>query len=157
MGHGGQALLRLLSHRYRSYGRAECDMEAVGFDDVFASALAQLGMPPDRTHATADAIPDQWPLALRRLYAIAAVHPLSVDHHRLLSPSETWRSDQRLVFAEENQQVLIWAVGEDDPSDDPTVWQGQPQPGGSVVWYSEEMPVTEFMVEWWTWVATQRD
>ena len=71
------------------------------------------------------------------------------EHHRLLPPEELDEHAGKVVFAVENQEVVVWAFDRDDPSDDPLVWQGQP----SGEWYSEEASLSRFMVGMWEWIV----
>lgn len=74
----------------------------------------------------------------------------------MLPPDELKRDDGKVVFAEENQQVVVWAFDAADTVEDPQVWQGQAgsgDTGDAMVWYREEETLSSFMVSMWRWVA----
>lgn len=122
----------------------------------FLAALEELDQPADPTHRMNDEVPNWVPLVLRELYLVAGNHPLNRAHHRLLRPDELKPNDGRVVFAEENQQVVVWAFETTDTAADPMVWQGQPDPDDATgfVWYSEELTLSEFVISMWRWIVT---
>lgn len=124
------------------------------FTPRFLAALEELGQPADRTHRTNDEVPNWVPLALRELYLVAGNHPLNRAHNRLLPPDELKPDDGRVVFAEENQQVVVWAFETVDTAADPMVWQGQPDDAAGFVWYSEDRTLSEFIISMWNWIVT---
>lgn len=129
---------------------------AVGeFAAKYLSALYDLGHVVEPSHGVAGQVPDWLPPALGELYRIAGMHPINRTHHRLLLPDELERRNGRVVFAEENQQVVVWAFDVEDQEDDPIVWQGQPEPAEPTgfVWYSEEQPLSAFVIEMWSWLT----
>ena len=97
----------------------------------YASELAQI---LQRELGRSDGIPFQdiarcekrlgtpLPIALREYYAMAGKLDINVEHNRLYTPRQlkNWRG--KLVFMEENQNVVFWAVDIDD-SMDPEVLQ----------------------------------
>lgn len=100
-------------------------------------------------------LPEWLPQSLRELYRVAGNHPLNRVHHRLLSPDELERDDERVVFAEENQQVVVWGFDADEEAADPLVWQGQPNvdEATGLVWYPEDQTLSEFLLSMWTWIT----
>ena len=127
------------------------------FADLFRSSLADLGLPADDSHRLSVPLPPSLPRSLKALYLVAGQHPINGMHHRLLLPNQLDRRGGKVIFAEENQQTIVWAFDESDGVDDPEVWQGQLAAGGldeGIVWYSEELPLSRFVVEMWTWTVT---
>lgn len=130
---------------------------AVGeFAARYLSVLDDLGQPADPSHRWVGSIPVWLPPSLRELYRVAGNHPLNRVHHRLLPPDELERDDMRVVFVEENQQVVVWAFDTHDRAADPLVWQGQPDPDEATgfVWYPEDRSLSEFMISMWKWILT---
>ena len=131
-------------------------MPAGEFAARFLAALDDLGQPADPSHRLAGSIPDWLPLSLRELYRVAGNHPLNHVHHRLLLPDELERDDKRVVFAEENQQVVVWAFDVAERAADPLVWQGQPDRDGAtgLRWYPEDRTLSGFIIAMWKWITT---
>ena len=90
----------------------------------------------------------QLPIALREYYAIAGKLDINVEHNRLYTPRQlkNWRG--KLVFMEENQNVVFWGVDIDD-SGDPEVLQACNEM--PLRWYSEECTLSRFIVKMWRW------
>lgn len=130
-------------------------MEVGEFAARYRAALDDLGHPADATHGLTGPFPDWLPRSLEDLYRVAGNHPLNSTHNRLIPPDELMTHDRRVVFAEENQQVVVWAFDADGPDDDPLVWQGQPDSDDpeSLTWYSEEQPLSDFIIDMWGWVT----
>lgn len=130
----------------------------VPFEDFYRSSMAELGIPIDPEHALEEPLPPSLPAALAAYHRIAGRHPINKMDNVLLTPNELEREDQKLVFAIENQGVVIWGIDESDDADDPEVWQGQPSglswDDGGVVWYSEELPLSRFIIEMFTFAVT---
>ena len=83
------------------------------------------------------------PAALRAFYLVAGrERRFNVCHNRLLAP-QSWTTDRhRLIFMEENQQVVFWGVSlrnrdvQDPPvsqgvNDEPIVWRPEHRKCGS--------------------------
>jgi hypothetical protein len=90
------------------------------------------------------------PAALRDYYLVAGHHEINREHNILYLPDQLAMVDGYLVFAEENQRVVIWGFREDElESADPVVYQSQdPETLG---WYSEKMAFSIFIVKMWRW------
>lgn len=86
------------------------------------------------------------PDALNDWYEVAGDGPVSRAQNRIFPPSglRTW--GDKVVFAEENQGVVVWAYQASDTSEDPLVWQGQPVADG-VEWYSEDERLSRFLID----------
>jgi hypothetical protein len=86
------------------------------------------------------------PSALREYYLVAGrERRFNTSHNRLLSPKDWSVERQKLVFMEENQRVLWWAVPTQRPQavGDPPVFQGlNDEP---VRWYSERRRCSVFL------------
>lgn len=132
-------------------------MSNAEFADLYRSTLADLGVPAGDSHQLTGEFPPFLPQSLADLYSVAGHHPINGMHNRLLLPDQLQRRDGKVIFAEENQQAVVWAFREADAARDPEVWQGQPAAGGfdeGIVWYSEESPLSRFIVKMWTWTIT---
>ena len=88
------------------------------------------------------------PTALGEYYAMAGKLDINVEHNRLYTPRQlkNWRG--KLVFMEENQNVVFWAVNIND-SVDPEVLQACNEM--PLRWYSEECTFSRFILKMWRW------
>lgn len=122
---------------------------------TFRTALSDLGRPLATNHRLISGRIGALPAALRTLYHFTGNHPLNHVHNRLIDPDRLRPSNGKLIFLEENQQSVVWAVDVKSLAEDPLVWQGQPQADkeSSFTWYSEEKRLSEFITEMWAWVA----
>ncbi|MFD2562883.1 hypothetical protein [Aquimarina rubra] len=84
------------------------------------------------------------PSVLKELYSTAGNNTLFSDgFHHLAEITELFIKDNKLVFLQENQSVLHWAV---DLADSKTVYQTTDQSfDKDVEWYSEELHVDQFI------------
>lgn len=90
------------------------------------------------------------PDSLKTYYEIGARLVINKEHNVLYDPTELELIDGFLVFAEENQRVVIWGIRESDLlSNDPIVYQGQEHE--KIDWYSEEKTFSEFIIDMWRW------
>lgn len=86
------------------------------------------------------------PEALNDWYHVAGDGPLSRRHNRIFPPSNLRTWGNKVVFAEENQGVVMWAFEVPNTSEDPPVWQGQPFDDG-VEWYPEDEHLSRFLID----------
>jgi hypothetical protein len=94
------------------------------------------------------------PQALMDYYAIAGQHWINKHHNLLYSIQELEWVGNKLVFMEENQSVAFWGILETDLREaDPIVWQGVN--GESLEWYSEDLTVSQFLMEMWRWTLAE--
>ena len=127
------------------------------FEELYRTSLAELGMPLKPEDALGGSIPTWLPASLAAYYRVAGRHPVNQLHNHLFPPDQVELRGGKLVFAEENQGSVIWGFDEIAGTEDPEVWQGQPTAGDyddSVDWYSEDLPVSQFLVEMWKWTIT---
>jgi hypothetical protein len=127
------------------------------FEGYFRASLAALGIPVEPGHALAEPLPPWLPAALSAYYRIAGRHPVNEMHNRLLPADELQRAHGKLIFAVENQGSVIWGLDDSDDAADPEVWQGQPigrDWNEGILWYSEEMPLSRFLMTMWTYTIT---
>lgn len=125
-----------------------CGVDVGDFATWYAEALEEVGL----TLRPADAIdqPDRsdLPASLRGWYRIAGNSPLNSAHNLIFSADQLREHDGKVIFAEENQEVVVWAYEAGDTDHDPEVWQGQPDPTGhALTWYSEELQLSRFLIE----------
>jgi hypothetical protein len=126
------------------------------FVDHYRDALADLGQPAERSHELTGPLPTWLPRSLADLYRVTGRHPINHVHHRLFPPDELIRQDGKVVFAEENQQVVVWAFSNSDSTEDPQVWQGQPASEDTndvTAWYREDETLSDFVVSMWKWIV----
>jgi hypothetical protein len=93
------------------------------------------------------------PRALFDYYIVAGRHPVNRDHDRL-HPIEglEWMGD-KLVFLEENQSVVYWAIDRSDLEEsDAIVWQGVN--GEPIEWFAEGYRLSRFLMARWKWIVT---
>lgn len=91
------------------------------------------------------------PASLKAYYRTAGREvALNGAHNRLLLPDEWDVSDQKLVFLEENQGVVVWSVDVSLHADDPPVFQGSPDLSE---WYPEHPLLSQFLQAMLHWQA----
>lgn len=128
--------------------------DEVFYARFFAATLRSMDTAPDESHRAAEPIPTDWPAALKALYSVAGQHPANHRHNRLLAPGEAMSHESKLIFAEENQHVVVWAIDQSEVLADPRVWQGQADAAGGYRWYLEDRPLSGFMAEMWRWIRS---
>ena len=122
-------------------------MTQAAFEEYYRHALKELGFSLGLADALDDDIPAGIPDALRAWYRVAGRSRLNSAHNRILGPGELGHEGGKVVFAEENQEVVIWGFGVSENVDDPEVWQGQRDISAGCEWYSEELALSRFLVE----------
>ena len=50
------------------------------------------------------------PVALQEYYHLIGKHPINKEHNRILAPNEIYYIGDYLVFAEENENVVVWGM-----------------------------------------------
>ena len=63
------------------------------------------------------------PSSLREYYLLCGKHKINQTHNRLLAPADLFVVGKRLVFMEENQNVVYWGVSCKSADGDPSVVQ----------------------------------
>ena len=96
------------------------------------------------------------PLALRDYYLVAGRHWMNTNYDRLLQPNELRTEDSHTIFMDENQCVSHWAFKNNDPNEDPAVYQGQFE-DGRIVWYPLNQSLSHFIIESWIETCTGGD
>jgi hypothetical protein len=92
------------------------------------------------------------PRALVEYYALAGNHPINTQHNRLYSIAQLVWMDDRLVFMEENQEVVYWGIARDDlKTANPIVWQGVN--GTPLEWHAEDYRLHQFLMAAWNWAV----
>ena len=90
------------------------------------------------------------PTALREYYAVAGRLPLNKEHNRLYSPGKLKILAGKLVFMEENQNVVFWGMDLGSLREsDPEVFQANNEE--SIVWHSEGLAFSDFIIKMWRW------
>ena len=90
------------------------------------------------------------PLALADYYAVAGRHPINSQHNTLLPIEKLEWLDDKLVFMEENQVVVLWGIDRAKiGSTNPVVWQAPNiEP---FEWYEEPYLLGQFLMAMWHW------
>jgi hypothetical protein len=117
------------------------------FTAWYRLALDEIGVPLRPEDIGSDTEETELPNALRAWYRVAGNSPLNSAHNRILTPDRLRRIDDKVAFAEENRESVFWAYDAASAADDPLVWQGQPVGEHPVAWYSEELPLSRFIIE----------
>jgi hypothetical protein len=90
------------------------------------------------------------PSAVREFYSVAGAARETREHNRLYLPEDLVIEEGRLIFMEENQAVVDWAVSVGSrPKADPEVWQRVNE--DDAPWYSEGMTFAEFIIKNLAW------
>jgi hypothetical protein len=114
--------------------------------DTFGYPLTKrMGLSPKVLAAAEKRLGVQIPLALGDYYLVAGREQrFNKCHHRLRAPQK-WEIDkQRLIFMEENQWVVFWAVStRNSESADPPVSQGMNDE--SITWVREQRRCSVFL------------
>ncbi len=93
------------------------------------------------------------PLALFDYYSTAGQHWINRTHNQLRPIKEFSWVDDKLVFMDENQDVVCWGIDRADLGlDDPIVWQGVA--GDPIKWYQEDHTASRFLMAMWAWTHT---
>ncbi|MCJ8332298.1 MAG: hypothetical protein HRT89_22470 [Lentisphaeria bacterium] len=127
----------------------------MNYKESFISTIEELtGEPITEADGMEDSLieraPVAIPLSMKAYYSVCGNHQINTEHNRLLSPEQTYREGDHLVFAEENQNVVIWGILLNEQQDDPIVFQGQ-ENEEKITWYSEEMTFSNFLLGMWKW------
>ncbi|MDP4147029.1 MAG: hypothetical protein Q8936_21575 [Bacillota bacterium] len=93
------------------------------------------------------------PKALEDYYISAGnINEINEYHNIIYRPEELRLTTGKLIFAEENQQVCFWGIDLRDLGlEDPLVYQGQIDENEIFEWYSEDMKLTQFIIEMLRW------
>ena len=124
------------------------------FDTILGGVPTQeQGIPRIQLQKALDKRHVQIPAALFEYYVLAGRHPINTEHNCLRTVDELDWMDDKLVFMDENQNVVFWGIDRNDLSkDDPIVWQGvNSEP---MEWYEEDFSVSRFMMAMWEWITT---
>ncbi len=93
------------------------------------------------------------PTSLFEYHVFAGRHWINEELNRLRPVEELSWIDDRLIFADENQDVVCWGINRSDIAlDDPVVWQGVN--GDTIEWYSEKQTLSRFLMAMWKWTVT---
>ncbi len=123
---------------------------------IFGPFGADGGVPVDEIEAAESRLGFALPRALRTLHGrTGRVKSLHAAHNRLVAIDEVDFASDHLVFYEENQDVVVWAIARSRLSEeDPPVDQGQ-LADDEWTFYSEFASVSEFACAQGAWQAVQ--
>ena len=119
----------------------------------------QDGMDINRIEAAEQKLALRLPQALREYYRVAGnLDELNANYNQLYSPEQLKIEDGYLIFMEENQVVVFWAVPTSHLSEeDPIVWQRvREKPGEWCVAVGADkcpdpMPISQFLLRMFLW------
>lgn len=105
------------------------------------------GLPEAEIEAGEQRLGIRLPAALRVYYQVAGgFDQLNQVHNRLYAPDQWELQDGKLLFMEENQNVVVWAVEVSDASpEDPPVLQGVVTEDTVGEWHLEHESCAEFL------------
>ncbi len=134
--------------------------EAIAFlESIFGPFGADAGVPPNAVERCEARLGVAIPKALAELHLRTAnVEALHAAHNLLVPLDCVDFGGDHLVFYEENQEVVVWAIARERLSeDDPPVDQGQPASGRGDEWsyFPEFRSVSEFACAQGAWQAVQ--
>lgn len=93
------------------------------------------------------------PKALFDYYALAGKHSINTEYNQLLPIEQIRWMNRKLVFMQENQCVVYWALDQADiNSPNPIVWQGINS--DIVAWHKEPYKLYQFLMAMWNWTVT---
>ena len=134
------------------------------FTERYRAAYVSLGLPLLPKHGISPEMLEldsleglRLPQALLEYYLIAGDEPiLNQSFNRLLAPEQIGLEAGRIVFMEENQQVVYWGVPASSQSDDPNpiVEQGIYVENEPLEWHSEHSTVADFLETALYWQAS---
>ncbi|MGL4610482.1 MAG: hypothetical protein ACRCYY_12520 [Trueperaceae bacterium] len=117
------------------------------FAERYRTAFARFGQPLQTKHALSEELlaPFQLPPALHAYYLVAGNETLlNHSYNRLLAPKDIFVEAGRIVFMEENQNVVYWGVPEGAFAD-PLVEQGVNSEELPLGWHPEHESCAEFL------------
>ncbi len=92
------------------------------------------------------------PASLKIYYELAGKLPINTEHNQLYSPGELNIENGKLVFMEENQGVVFWGLDFAElKKPDPMVYQANNET--EIVWYSEDLCFSDWIIKMWRWQA----
>jgi hypothetical protein len=132
------------------------------FQDAYRQAYQSLGHRLSHGEGRSDArlrtvekrLGIRLPKALRDYYQVAGKERrFNQAFNHLYAPDECVSKDDKLVFMEENQAVVLWGTEANAlPQDDPPVYQGVN--GEPIEWYLEQEHCSVFLVVMLHWQGT---
>jgi hypothetical protein len=134
---------------------------ADSFTTSYRSVLKLLDIKPTSRDASSERQLDKaehrlgtkLPKALRSYYALFGKHKLNRTHNRLLAPEDLFVAKGRLVFMEENQNVVYWGVPCRSAALDPPVFQTTDPEDGP--WCRECAHCSKFLAVMFCWQSVQ--
>ena len=123
----------------------------IALRQIFGRPLsARDGIPESRLALAERRLRIGLPPAVREFYRLAGAARECREHNHLYSPEDLNQEDGRLVFMNENQGVVDWAVSLGSRQRaDPEVWQRVGE--DNAPWYSEEMTFSVFILRNLAW------
>lgn len=124
------------------------------FKEIFSSSLQTSdGLGDELVQVKMQQLGLKIPEALAQYYAVAGLHWINNEHNRLRTIEELEWFDDKLVFMDENQWVVYWAISKADLyTPNPTIWQGAN--GDVIEWEDCGYECTQFIMAMWEWTVT---
>ncbi len=120
--------------------------------EIAGRVLPGHGYPVARLTAAEVRLGVRLPRALRDYYTSIGRHRMNQVYNRLLTPEDLHTTEGRLVFMEENQQVVYWAVrASNRAGPDPGVVQAMDPEEGP--WQAEGTTCSTFLLAMLCWQA----
>jgi hypothetical protein len=119
--------------------------------DITGRAAQSHGYPPRAVEAAEARLGVGLPGPLRDYYLSVGRHAINRAHNRLLPPDGITVSQGRLVFMEENQQVVFWGVQTRSRAADPVVFKTNDPEDGD--WWLPEARCSQFLSAMMCWQA----
>lgn len=125
------------------------------FKEIFSSPLQTSdGLGDELVQVKLQQLGLEIPEALAQYYAVAGLHWINKEHNRLRSLEELEWFDDKLVFMDENQWVVYWAISKADLyTPNPTIWQGANS--DVIEWEDCGYECTRFIMAMWEWTVTE--
>jgi hypothetical protein len=118
--------------------------------DIVGQVAASHGYPLAAVKAAESRLGLRLAPPLRDYFLSVGRHKINHKHNRLLAPNALWVAQGRLVFMEENQNVVYWGIRRGSTAADPVVFQTtDPQDDD---WFAE-VPCSQFLAAMLCWQA----
>ncbi|MEO6989319.1 MAG: hypothetical protein ABI239_11810 [Aquihabitans sp.] len=117
------------------------------FIEHYRTSLAMHGLPLGDPDALEGTPTTGVPVSLQAWYEVAGNSRLNSAHNRILGPGLLRYADDKVIFAVENQEAVVWGFDAATTADDPEIWQGQTaEADDRFEWYSEEALLSRFLM-----------
>lgn len=125
------------------------------FKEIFGSPLQTSdGLGDELVQVKMQQLGLKIPEALAQYYAVTGLHWINKEHNRLGPLEELEWFGDKLVFMDENQWVVYWAISKADLcTPNPTIWQGANS--DVIEWEDCGSRCAELIMAMWEWTVTE--